>query len=172
MIDVTKHTSYAKLKDGVTGASRKNTARRVNFSLRPERTIRDWRVSRRPEQAETPLAIGVLRREKNLRGGMRAWSSNTGFGLLGIGSLDLYVCVTGFKERLEPKIGENAATSDKARKYGRLEDGAVAADFLAKTCGTPRNTVKVAFSMTPGQPDFLRERGDRFGRGAGVSGFL
>ena len=104
-------------------------------------------MSRRPEQAEAPLVAGFLRTEKKLRGGMRAWSSNTGFGLLGIGSFDLYVCVTGLKERLEPKMGENAATPDKARKCGRLEDGAVAAVFLANTCGSGGNAVKVDFSM-------------------------
>tara|TARA_B100000378_G_scaffold221391_1_gene184826 strand:+ start:150 stop:398 length:249 start_codon:yes stop_codon:yes gene_type:complete len=51
------------------------------------------------------------------------------------------------KERLEPKIGENAATSDKAKKCGRLEDGAAAADFLEGACGHRGNTVKVDFLM-------------------------
>ncbi|WP_180899541.1 hypothetical protein [Martelella soudanensis] len=70
MIDVTKHTSYAKLKDGVTGASRKNTVRRVNFSLRPGRIMRGFRHSLRPEKAARLLDIEFWRTGKKFCDGI------------------------------------------------------------------------------------------------------
>lgn len=58
-----------------------------------------------------PFDTGLMRVEKNLHDGIWAGFLNAGVGLLDIGSCDLDVCVINYVERLESKMGENAASS-------------------------------------------------------------